>query len=741
MRAEDSPERRGVVDATDFTAKSLDGRFPPLEPLSSPESVNSDQRSPAGSSFKITPSLLSADGSDSTGLIETGLAKLITITPVKIVPEVDSTNYGEDVNDNLTRRSSINTSLSKYILNAPGSSKSQRHGPLLKNNHENNGSPSRLPRRSSGIKLNRSFLRGRQAMSVRGRQSLALIDASRGAQASLGQGDVRIDLPLTIPTFANSTQLSSTVNQSEKSPPGDIIRGSERSSKYGYNIRESFEARDVIMGESGPSKVHHRHGGNEDSLRTRTFLSRNGQVRELKLEFATPPPEKQLKKLEKDINADYAHLSSSDEKEDVAETENYEESVEYLPKENCRTASKIGHPVSLMKPPTRTPPHPPRTSSLPVTPSPPGASTSFKNKIGPGPHTRRPPVPKAQIYGVPASNAAEEAPQASRISLFYRQTTASASRASSIGKKMTDPRSSTSRLPQSRTLGSLGDVSKGMKKFGKKVGKIIPGRRSVTVETVAEEALATTAENRFSPTRQPSRLLTTYHNSGMEKASADDLDHSATISGSFIETEPKDKHEVKEAKEDRAAWRNASENLVRDSTGRLTFFAPGDPQRGNGENDDEPPRAPRGQLDQGGHYVESAGGESSNGNAEDASNSDSNTGDNHDDGARPLLSPEDTTVEDGGADFPISNTHFDQMLSETDIQARELMDYAQTLADSPLRTLIVETATRLGEGLIRVRQARMQAIRMSQAIDEITVIMTANTARMAVILRNMPVRT
>jgi hypothetical protein len=86
----------------------------------------------------------------------------------------------------------------------------------------------------------------------------------------------------------------------------------------------------------------------------------------------------------------------------------------------------------------------------------------------------------------------------------------------------------------------------------------------------------------------------------------------------------------------------------------------------------------------------------------------------------------------------MTNERFDHMLNETDLQARDLMTYAMSLSESPLRTLMIETATHLAEGLMRVRQARIQAVRLGQGIDQITVIMAANTARMASILQNFP---
>ena len=192
LRAQNSPERRGMFDATDLTATSLNGRFPPLESASSPESVRSDQKSPDAGSFQATPSLLSRNQSPnsvSTGVVEYGVATSTTIQSV-INPHISvDTEHAHD------------PSSSKYILNAPSSTKIPRHSSVLHHNHQ---PKNRTPSRSSGhpssrSKVNRSMLRGREAISVRGRNSLAMGNARRGGQGTVQQEDVRSDLSLASP--------------------------------------------------------------------------------------------------------------------------------------------------------------------------------------------------------------------------------------------------------------------------------------------------------------------------------------------------------------------------------------------------------------------------------------------------------------------------------------------------------------------------------------------------------------
>jgi hypothetical protein len=712
LRAQDSPERRGVFDATDLTATSLNGRFPLLEPASSPESGRSDQLSPVDSSFQVTPSLLSRNqslNSVSTGVVEYGVATSTTIQSV-INPYVGvDVEHADDAKVTDTRGqaakhishgAAIGSSSNNYLLNAPGSAKPQRQGSVLMKDQFQYRRPSRSSGQSSaGSKTNRSMLRGRQALSVRGRQSPSVPNARHDGQGAVQQEDVPSDLSLATPISSVFIERDRTKDLLEEHFTDE---GTQRtSSKYGYSIRESFEAQDAIMGQPGSSKPRNRLGGLLSSHSTFTTAGRNGPVRELNLELSTP---------------------------------------------NAKS-TRIGHPASALQPPTRKAPHPPRTSSLPSAPSPSHASGTGSNvKMGLGPNGRTPPVPKTQVGGVYSSESGEDVPPTSRLSLFYRQTTASAARASFNTKKISEPRPSTLRMPQSRTLASLGDVGKGVKNFGKKVGKIIPGRRSIAVEATSEELLTITAENSNGPRRQASRLLTTYKNSGMDDSSDEHLHHFVPTDDSFIEPEPVDRHEPEGTQKQKEIWRKASRNRVHDAeTGRYIRFGQRDVDSSDDDDERPPSRrrilgAPRG------HYVEDAVEDGRDELIDSSFNFPSNEDDeNSEDAGLPptqRASVEGSVAPDG-VDNPIaaggliSDARFDQLIAETDVGARQLVNYAMALEDSRPRTLMIETATHLGEGLMHVRQARIEVVRVNQLIEEITVILAANTHRMSVIMQEL----
>lgn len=665
-----------MLDATDLTAKSLNGHYPPLEPAG-PESGRSDQLSPVASSFQVTPSLLSrsqSPNSVSTGFVEYGVATITTIQSV-INPHV---GVG-------TERANV-TSSSKYILNAPAATRIPPQGSILSNDQSQRRSSSRSSGQSPAeSKTNRSMFRGRQAMSARGRQSLSTADARRNGQGAVQQERARTKDLLEEHVTNEGTRRTST--------------------KYGYNIRESFEARDTIMGQPGSSQPKTRLSGLLSSHSTSTTTGQSGPVRDLNLELATP---------------------------------------------NAKS-TRIGHPASALRPPTRKAPRPPRTSSLPKTPSPQHPSGSGSNvKIGIGPDGRRLPAVKTQTGGVSSSESGEEAPSASRLSLFYRQTAASSARASFNAKKIGETGSSTSRITQSRTLASLGDVGKGMKNFGKKVGKIIPHRRSIAVEATSDELLTINAENSNGPRRQASRLLTTYKNSGMNGSSDEDLNHFVPTGDSFIEPEAVDRHEPDGTEKQKKDWHKGSRNRVHDTeTDRYIRFGQQDGGSGDGSDDERPPSRRGFRIAPGGHYVEDTGEDI----YDETMDNNANFSPYEDDELPPTrrASVESNTAADGiennvatdGIENHdptyglISDARFDQLIAETDLRARQLLNYAMTLEESRPRSLMIESAHHLGEGLLHVRQARIEVVRVNQLIEGIAVILAANTHRMSVIMRDL----
>jgi hypothetical protein len=595
LRPQESPERRSVFDAQDLTANSLNGRYPPLEPASSPDAARSDQQSPAPSSFFIAPSLLSRNQSpNSVSTSEYGVATSTTIQSV------------------VNRHVGVEREHA-YTLNAPGTSKIPRLGSRLQNSQPTYGSPSRPS--GSEDKINRSMLRGRQALSVRGRQPLFIASARRGNQGSIQQEDAHDNLPVTS-TSGGFNQRSNLKSPLEESAT-DV--GTERtSSKYGFKIRESIDAREAIMGQAG----------------------------------------------------------------------------------------------YLVKPPTRTPPHPPRTSSLPKTPPPCAIGSASNSKSLP---TSRPSIPN-------------------------RQTAASFARAAFNAKKISESRASTSRIPQSRTLASFGDVGKGMKNFGKKVGKIIPYRRSSAVEAISDELVTATSEQSHEPRRQASRLLTTFKNSGMEDSSEDVIRRSVNNGDGSMQPEPGDRHEPDGADKEKEIWYAGSRNRAHDAeTDRYVRFGQQDADSGDDEEDERPPsrRGIRVILD--GHYVED-GVEDDDENARDAELPPTRRGSFESNATAVAV---ETNVAPAVVDSNLAahtlipDPQFDQMLTQTDIRARQLLSYATGLDESPMRSLMIETATHLAEGVMHTRQARIDLVRSSQALDEATVILAANTHRMSVILQRI----
>lgn len=279
-----------------------------------------------------------------------------------------------------------------------------------------------------------------------------------------------------------------------------------------------------------------------------------------------------------------------------------------------------------------------------------------------------------------------------------------------------------------------------MKNFGKKVGKIIPHRRSIAVEAISDELVTATSEQSHGPRRQVSRLLTTFKNSGMEESLEDVIRHSFNSGDGFVLPEPGDRQEPDGADKEKEIWYAGSRNRAHDAeTDSYVRFGQRDADSGDDEEDERPPsrRGIRVVLD--GHYIED-GAEDDDENARDAelpptrrgSFESNTTAVAVETNAAPAIANSNLA-----AHTLIPDPQFDHMLTQTDIRARELLSYATGLDESPMRSLMIETAAHLAEGVMHTRQARIDLVRSSQALDEATVILAANTHRMSVILQQI----
>jgi hypothetical protein len=292
-----------------------------------------------------------------------------------------------------------------------------------------------------------------------------------------------------------------------------------------------------------------------------------------------------------------------------------------------------------------------------------------------------------------------------------------------------------------------------MKNFGKKVSKIIPSRRTIAVEATSDEFLTINAENSIGPRRQASRLLTTYKNSGMHDSSGENIHHFVPTGDIFIEPEPVDRHEPQGTEKQKKDWRKGSRNRVHDAeTDRYIRFGEQDGGSSDDSDDERPPSRRGLRVAPDGHYVEDT---AEDGYDETTGNT-ANFSLNEDDELPPTRRPsvESQIAPDGvennvaadnienrvGANGLISDARFDQLVAETDLRARQLLTYAMGLEESRPRSLMIESATHLGEGLMHVRQARIEVVRVNQLIEEITVILAANTHHMSVIMQDLSTR-
>jgi hypothetical protein len=782
------------LDALDLTARSLDGRYPPLEPTSSPGSFNSAQQSPEHGRVKIAPSLLSNDQSStcgSPGVVEYGLAHSASIQAfnkpnefdlkkprdasiIESLGQVDQHPIGNTVRPGLA---------DKHPLAAPFLTVQQRlvslhHVGCYVNDHSSGSSQHSDPSSSENRPI---FLRSNVICRFNREVSPKVTSGGEtGLQTAKQEAAVSDIVPLM--SVTGNTNAKQNDFRDEVSVSSNNKRDSKRSSKYGYHIRESFDAHEIIMGKGGDSQVGKTtQGQNQKQLRS-SGLSRNGLTRELKIQLTTPSPKNKSNKRDVSGKSEEKNvLPSSDGNGNVMNKFSTKLHNEIGPKSKSRV-SGIKSPVYSS--------HPPRTSSLQGTPP---ASSLKEVKVSHSAFASRISVAKVANPTVTGTKSATGGvsktvtSQPSSPSMLYRHTAASAARASLNGKKAANFRTSTSRMSHSHTFSSFSDVGKGMKKLGKKMGKIIPGRRTAPVPIDVKEKEDTESGSNNStahliPQRQASRLLTTYENSGMSKTTDDDLHLSAKTTDDFGNCEPTDKHESEQATQDKNTWHAASYGFVR-TDGGMHFFGQsvggaGIPFGGS-DGDDDPPNFRQDYIGMQGHYNEvelmpsdedlpdtqrgsplstptrteydfsennSAHTPSSGVNAEadDPQISASERGMDRTGAGNPVheafrgASNDQNLVSDtsGNADDaqnptpntpanasgfqnPVSVVDGERMLSEADAKIRELMTWAMGLEESRLRDLVVTVCARLAHCIIQVRTARISFIEIGLAADEL----------------------
>jgi len=253
LREHDSPERRGIFDATDSASKSLNTSYPPLQPTQTGGESPSDI-----GSFKTTPSLHSAqenaplDVEFGTAVAKTALrASASALDLHSPFPSKDGL-LGEQI----VRPLSVN-----YSISAPRISE-RRAASFGHVASQKNGSP--IPRKQVSTKVNRHEFRGYEALSTTGQRRIAKASLAR-VEDTLYQPPKQI-AKYGRPSSSNAYQKGFTTELPDTEPNNGDRRvnyenralsnddSSRRSIKYGVGatLRFSNDAHEVIMGGSIP---------------------------------------------------------------------------------------------------------------------------------------------------------------------------------------------------------------------------------------------------------------------------------------------------------------------------------------------------------------------------------------------------------------------------------------------------------------------------------------------------------
>jgi hypothetical protein len=259
LREHDSPERRGIFDATDSASKFLNTSYPPLQPTQ----TGGDSPSDIGS-FKTTPSLYSAqenaplDVEFGTAVAKTALrASASALDFHSPFPSKDGS-----LEEQIVRPLSVNSSKSaNYSISAPRISE-RRAASFGHVASQKNGSP--IHRKQVSAKVNRHEFRGYEALSTTGQRRIAKASLAR-VEDTLYQPPKQV-VKYGRPSSSNAYQKGFTTELPDTEPNNGDRRvnyesralshddSSRRSIKYGFGatVRFSNDAREVIMGGSIP---------------------------------------------------------------------------------------------------------------------------------------------------------------------------------------------------------------------------------------------------------------------------------------------------------------------------------------------------------------------------------------------------------------------------------------------------------------------------------------------------------
>jgi hypothetical protein len=596
---------------------------------------------------------------------------------------------------------------------------------------QGNGSPSKLSCCSPSYAKptsNSYVLCSSQANSNHRHKCISLVQAKHQKQSdSLEQEGKQFTTLHPMQSRETSFETNSSIGSGNGT-------SSERSTKYGYNIRETSDAHEVIMGDT--------------------------TTRELRIELATTRGnDKGKEKTCERVSSDNTP-SNLDANVMVPMAWSVRKQAELNKALQTRRGAREMYCAAGVKPQSKVS-HPSRSSSLPSAPS--KHSNTARVSIQPGRAlSAEGTIPKEEWQHSSETNSASETKsnRNPRVSLFHRKTVSSTARTSAKSeerKSTASPNIRTSQVSYQSNHSSLGNVGIGMKKLGKKVGKIISGRRPRAIASAATGATITGVESPESSNpasrlrRQSSPLLTTYQNSGMDNSAADDIQFSpaneqiehkvvgaqssinsnspseiiyqnagiqANSLGYLIAQDTNTQHNAAEelATQDAGAG-NAS--IERNAVGRLVAQDPNVqsndqvPNQQHPNVSSNPPVRPSAQSIPAGNNL---GGNRLVRPPVQGITAGNNLGANN-----PAVHPLDQGVpaenyfdaDNAAARYEDAT---DNLLRFVDTNVRQWVLRAREMEDSPARNYLIQAATQTANGLTMARELRMASIRLDQIL-------------------------
>jgi hypothetical protein len=540
LRPQDSPQRRGIYDATDLNAMSLDESYPPLIPASSPQSPTfAGQRSTRGS-VAIAASLMSNGDRSTTGSLDFPVYGFAQSASVNSFTKAVGVNISPRHKPGPTKAPMATADVAFYR----GSDCSSSHGQELHDfcAKEHDGSSPLQPdcfsmevnasenaeksfvtplggrhySASQTVKTSRHNHQSRPVSTVvPEKKETGLDEAKHGRDMPEGGALDMLHHSLTEQVSAPFKGDSLSHHGKDQPASGDSPKTigrhrSRRLSRYGYSITESLDAHDIIMGPKDTYPVQRRHASFAPDAYKGRKVSNSSQTTKPKDQSTLTHSEGRPSKTENTASDVLRRQRTAKPASAPLRDRDQRSNTPILSRHSDAKTMRLTSRSSSQASPCPVPQLKDVKISKPEISTPATAGRSVKAT-----------VTSSEAATSPSEVSFPDTPS-TPSSTLYRDTVASARRASAGKKSVRDKHIPKSQLPHSRTLNSFSNVGKGMKILGKKVGRFMPGRRSdvgASISKIGNEQRVNSASKpaKTLPPRQTSKNLTTFENSGMDE--------------------------------------------------------------------------------------------------------------------------------------------------------------------------------------------------------------------------------